>query len=81
MSLDQTKIPNLYKERTQLDNGVWCLPDYSKDWGGEVNRNFELLDSLLDRKTLKNKSFLNNITLFNFLMNDEKLSKIKSCLI
>ena len=52
MSLDQTKIPNLYKERTQLENGVWCLPDYSKDWGGEVNHNFELLDNLLNRKTL-----------------------------
>ena len=52
MSLDQTQIPNLYKERTQLENGVWCLPDYSKGWGGEVNHNFELLDNLLNRKTL-----------------------------
>ncbi len=47
-----TDIINPYTEKQQLSNGVYVMEDGHQHWGGEVNHNFELLNSALDTKTL-----------------------------
>jgi hypothetical protein len=45
-------VINPYTQKTQLSEGVYVIEDGNRSWGGEVNHNFELLNSLLSKKTL-----------------------------
>lgn len=45
-------VDNNYRNKEQLSNGVWVVPDGNKKWGGELNHNFELLNDLLTNYTL-----------------------------
>lgn len=45
-------IINPYSKKQQLSEGVYVMEDGNRSWGGEVNHNFELLNSILARKTL-----------------------------
>lgn len=45
-------MTNPYTQKQQLSKGVYVLEDGNKDWGGELNHNFELLNDALDVKTL-----------------------------
>lgn len=43
---------NKYNKTQQLSEGVYVLEDGNKSWGGEVNHNFELLNTVLAKKIL-----------------------------
>lgn len=43
---------NQYNKTQQLSEGVYVIEDGNRSWGGEVNHNFELLNSVLSKKTL-----------------------------
>lgn len=45
-------IINPYSKKQQLSEGVYVMEDGNRSWGGEVNHNFELLNSILAKKTL-----------------------------
>lgn len=45
-------IKNQYNKTQQLSEGVYVIEDGNSSWGGEVNHNFELLNSVLSKKTL-----------------------------
>ena len=45
-------IKNSYNKTQQLSEGVYVIEDGNSSWGGEVNHNFELLNSILAKKTL-----------------------------
>jgi hypothetical protein len=45
-------IKNQYNKTQQLSEGVYVIEDGNGSWGGEVNHNFELLNSILAKKTL-----------------------------
>lgn len=45
-------IKNQYNKTQQLSEGVYVIEDGNSSWGGEVNHNFELLNSILAKKTL-----------------------------
>lgn len=47
-----TDIKNPYNKTQQLSEGVYVIEDGNGSWGGEVNHNFELLNSILAKKTL-----------------------------
>lgn len=58
-------MANTVTEKTQLSNGVWVVPDGDNNWGGELNDNFVLLNSLLDRKTLTLTKNAQTVATFN----------------
>lgn len=45
-------MKNNYTQKQQLSEGVYVLEDGNKEWGGEVNHNFEILNSVASKKTL-----------------------------
>ena len=45
-------LKNQYNKTQQLSEGVYVIEDGNTSWGGEVNHNFELLNSVLSKKTL-----------------------------
>ncbi len=45
-------IINPYTRKQQLSEGVYVMEDGNRSWGGEVNHNFELLNTILAKKTL-----------------------------
>ena len=45
-------LKNQYNKTQQLSEGVYVIEDGNSSWGGEVNHNFELLNSILAKKTL-----------------------------
>lgn len=62
-------MANTVTEKTQLSNGVWVVPDGDKNWGSELNDNFMLLNSLLDRKTLTFTKNSQTVVTFNGTQN------------
>lgn len=63
---------NVYDHKQQLPHGVWVINKGNKEWSDEMNRNMEVLDGLLDHKTLIVKDSEGN-TLVEF---DGKVDKI-----
>lgn len=63
---------NVYDHKQQLPHGVWVINKGNKEWSDEMNRNMEVLDGLLDHKTLIVKDSEDN-TLVEF---DGKTDKI-----
>ena len=45
-------VQNNYKELKQLSNGIWVFPDNTVNWGGEMNYNLEVLNSVCSKKTI-----------------------------
>lgn len=58
-------VDNNYRNKEQLSNGVWVVPDGNKKWGGELNHNFELLNDLLTNYTLTVKQNGTTVATFN----------------
>jgi len=63
---------NVYDHKQQLPHGIWVFNKGNKEWSDEMNRNMEVLDGLLDRKTLTVKDSEDN-TLVEFNGNTDKV--------
>lgn len=59
-------VQNTYKELKQLSNGIWVFPDNTVNWGGEMNYNLEVLNSVCAKKTI------------NFYFGDDLISSYTS---
>ena len=59
-------VQNNYTELKQLSNGIWVFPDNTVNWGGEMNYNLEVLNSVCAKKTI------------NFYFGDDLISSYTS---
>ena len=64
-------MTNPYTQKQQLSKGVYVLEDGNRDWGGELNHNFELLNDALDVKTLTVKQGNTVLGTYNGKQNTE----------
>jgi hypothetical protein len=64
-------MTNSYTQKQQLSKGVYVLEDGNRDWGGELNHNFELLNDALDVKTLTVKQGNTVLGTYNGKQNTE----------